>query len=302
MTPGHWYWESDGTWSMTEGEFAEQTGTEPFVADQSTTARLRVTFSDVPAGYESWFAADLADNATSVRCVPAGDTDVDFAVLPPDDYRTDPLDVVVPIQSAGDPRADGSADQVSLSSTDWTTSQEIRSFMDLNKNGVFDEGIDQFAPNDENGRQYEYFDDLNEDGFWDLDEPGSQFAFIDENGNGQWDSGPWTNDTVYVGLDPVGERLPVEPLTLGNVRVLEGETNCWSGPYTFSERLLEPQTVPDDPNTDVDESGNPRTGAYVAEGLVLPDWCSIPSPADGVFVPKASTTASCGSLRRPRCP
>ncbi|WP_460751162.1 DUF5979 domain-containing protein [Myceligenerans cantabricum] len=101
VTPGHWYWESDGHWSMTEAEFTEQTGSVPFVKEGESTARLRVTFSDAPEGYQSWFAGDLAGGATSVQFVPAGSGTVDHGLVRPGDHRTDPLDVIPPPAPVG---------------------------------------------------------------------------------------------------------------------------------------------------------------------------------------------------------
>ncbi|MFC7404780.1 DUF5979 domain-containing protein, partial [Georgenia alba] len=286
VTPGQWVWEAEGTWSMTEGEFTEQTGEVPFVKEGETTAQLRVTYSDAPARYESWFAVDRAQNGSSVQFAQSGDQEIDYALLRPEDHRPEPLDVITSIQSAGDPQHPSVVDAPALRSTDWTTSQAVHAYQDLNKNDAYDEGVDNLAPTNPDGEEYRWYDDLNQDGFWDEDEPGSDVAFIDENGNGYWDQGPWSQMNVYGGLEPTGPTVTVEPQTFRSVRVVYPGGECWHGPLTVTERLTDPQTVPDDPNTAVDESTNPRPGAYVVENFQLPEWCpGNPGSVSGVFVP-----------------
>lgn len=291
-TPGHWEWTSDGDWSMTEGEFEEQAGEPPFVKAGQDTAQLRVTFSDVPAGYESWFAADEQQNDSSVQFVSAGDEGVDFALLHPEEHRQDPLDVVTAVQSAGDPDPTGPdfIDTPALIATDWTTSQEIHSYIDANGNGQYDEGED-FAPTEPDGDEYRYFDDANGNGFWDAGEALSEVAFEDTLGNpGIWDSGPWTNPTVYSTLTPADtDTITAAPVSAPNVRVLlpgppdgpGGE--CWTGPLSFTERLVEPVTVPDDPSTAVDESLTPRRVAYY-QSVSINCW-NFTGTLQAVFVP-----------------
>ncbi|MEU4388761.1 SdrD B-like domain-containing protein [Promicromonospora sp. NPDC023805] len=116
--------DAAGGWSMTEGEFTDQTGEVPNVADGATVAELRITFSDIPEGYASWLAGDLADNGTSVQFVAAGDQSVDYAVLPPEDHRPQSPDVITAIHSAGDPLAEGTTGQPALVVTDWATAQD----------------------------------------------------------------------------------------------------------------------------------------------------------------------------------
>ncbi|PZR55340.1 hypothetical protein DNL40_02935 [Xylanimonas oleitrophica] len=287
--PGGWAWTADGDWSITEGEFAAQNdGAVPFVKEGEPAAQLRVTFAEVPANHESWFAADRQQNGTSVQFVQAGDESVDYALLRPEAHRVDPLDVITAVQSAGSPAHPSVADVPALVSADWTTSQAIHSYQDLNQNGVYDEGIDRFAPLDPDGNEYRWYQDLNGNGFWDEGEPPSSVAFIDENGNGVWDMGPWSQNTVYGGLAPTGPTQTVQPVTFGsvNIRYPGSGAGCWAGPITVTQRLVEPQTVPDHPETAVDESSNPRAGAYVATGVPVPSWCpASPGTVSGVFVP-----------------
>ncbi|MBE1877858.1 SdrD B-like domain-containing protein [Myceligenerans pegani] len=116
--------DAAGGWSMTEGEFTDQTGEVPYVADGAADAELRVTFSDIPDGYESWLAGDLVDNGTSVQFVTAGDESVNYAVLPPEDHRPGSPEIITAIHSAGDPLAEGTAEQPALVVTDWATAQD----------------------------------------------------------------------------------------------------------------------------------------------------------------------------------
>jgi hypothetical protein len=77
----------DGTYTLT-GAAADQ--------------KLRVEFTDLPAGYESSFSG-----GTSVQFVTAGQTDVRYAVNAPEDYSNAAAEgatpLVTPIQYAGDP-------------------------------------------------------------------------------------------------------------------------------------------------------------------------------------------------------
>jgi hypothetical protein len=285
VTPGRWVWEADGDWSMTEREFTDQTGEAPFVKAGEDGARLRVVFSGLPDQFESWFAGDRPGNGTSVQLVQAGDEEVDYAVLRPAAYSHRPMDTITAIQSAGDPQNESAAARPALSVTDFDASQESHSYMDLDKNDQYDQGIDELAPLDPDGEEYRYYQDLNQDGFWDQGEPGSDVAFVDENGNGQWDAGPYTNATLYAGLPTTGATTTVVPQTMNGRVLYPGSGNgCWLN-FTVTERLVDQQTVPDDPATDVDESSDPRSGAYLAS-VQVPTWCpNSPGTVTGVFVP-----------------
>ncbi|WP_261166238.1 DUF5979 domain-containing protein [Microbacterium sp. Marseille-Q6965] len=280
-----WVWTSDGDWSMTEGEFAAQNdGEVPFVKAGQSAAQLRVTFSDAPDGYESWFAGDNAQNGTSVQFVTAGDASVDFALLPPDDHRVEPLDVLTAIQSAGDPDPDtpNFIDSPAITSTDWETSQAIHSYVDVDGDGAYAEGTDTFAPVDDSGREYGYYGDADGNGRYDEGEALSHVPYIDENGNNRWDSGPWINPTAYeIGLTDAASPPAVvdaPPVTAPSVRVRWNGGECWTGPLTFTQRLVDPVTVPD--------GATPRTVAYF--GTVNPNcgWANPPSTTlQVIFVP-----------------
>ena len=282
-----WVWTSDGEWSMTEAQFQDQTGSLPFIKAGDTTAQLRVTFSDIPAGYESWFAGDYAQNATSIQFVLSGDESVDYALLRPEDNRIQPLDVITAIQSAGnpDPLQRNFIDTPAISAVDWMTEQAIHGFVDVDGDGEYTPGVDELAPTDENGDQYRYFSDDNGNGQWDDGEALSQVAFIDENGNGQWDQGPWFNATAYSGVTPADPATQtVSPVTVASVRVLlPNGQECWAGPFTFTERLVNPVTVSD--------SSVPRPVAYYQE-ITYGSGCSWAgwdgSPLQVVFVPGGS--------------
>ncbi|PZR55341.1 hypothetical protein DNL40_02940 [Xylanimonas oleitrophica] len=79
--------EPDGTWSVTEGTF------------EAFSDHLRVEFSDLPPGFESWFEGP--QNRTSVQFVRSGDTSVDFAAVIPRDSHNENLLATTVIQSAG---------------------------------------------------------------------------------------------------------------------------------------------------------------------------------------------------------